>query len=221
MMLSEDDRNALKKKFAMRMKDDVTLVLFVDGRSPVSKDLVEFSQLIAEFSPKMRVEVEDSEGGRNQRMRDMKVEHTPCMVPVKGDFSRLRYFGVPEGYEMPAVTDAIVELSGSPYPLSPKAEAALSAVKRKANIKVFVLHTCPFCPSVVRHAYRAAMGSPKVTAEIIDSSVFTDLAVRHSVMGVPKIVLNDSTDVTGAVQEVQFFEKLREADLALLDSMYA
>jgi len=220
MMLSEDDRNALKKKFAMRMKDDVTLVLFVDERSQLSKELIEFSQLIAGFSPKMKVEVEDSDEGRNQRMRSLKVEHTPCMVPVKGDFSRLRYLGVPEGYEMPAITDAIVELSGSPYPLSPKAETALSTVKRKMNIKVFVLHTCPFCPTVVRHAYRAAMGSPKVTAEVIDSSVFTDLAVRHSVTGVPKVVLNDTVDLTGAVQEVQFFEKLREADHALLDSMY-
>lgn len=221
MMLSETDINTLKKKFAMGMKDEVTLLLFVDGHSAISKELVDFSRMIAGFSPKITVEVEESEGGKSKRMKDLRVEYTPCMILVKGDFSRLRYFGVPGGYEMPAITDAIVELSGSPHPLSPKAEEALSRVKRRANIKVFVLYTCPFCPTVVRHAYRAAMGSAKVTAEVIDSSVFTDLAVRHSVMGVPKVVLNDSVDITGAVREEQFFETLLDADHALVDSMYA
>lgn len=220
MLLSESDRNALQRKFSMGMRDEVTLLLFVDEGSAISKELVDFVQLIAAFSPRIRVEVEKADGGKNQRMKDMKVENTPCMILVKGDFSRLRYFGVPAGYEMPPITDAIAELSSTVSPLSPKARTALSTVRRKANIKVFVLQTCPFCPTVVRHAYRAAMGSSKVSAEIIDSSVFTDLALRHSVMGVPKVILNDSVDITGAVQEAEFFEKLREADHALIDSMY-
>jgi predicted DsbA family dithiol-disulfide isomerase len=50
--------------------------------------------------------------------------------------------------------------------------------------------------------------------------VFLDMAARHTVMGVPKMILNDNTDITGAVDEGAFFEKLKEADHALIDSMY-
>ncbi|MCJ7607115.1 MAG: thioredoxin family protein, partial [Thermoplasmata archaeon] len=77
-----------------------------------------------------------------------------------------------------------------------------------------------YCPGVARLAYRAAIGSEHVTAEVIDSSMFLDLATRHSVMGVPKTIINDSIDITGIIDDVVFFEKLREADVALLDSIY-
>ncbi|HIJ17853.1 MAG TPA: hypothetical protein HA364_08775, partial [Thermoplasmata archaeon] len=53
-----------------------------------------------------------------------------------------------------------------------------------------------------------------------DSSAFKELAARHSVMGVPKMILNDAMDITGAVDEVAFFEKLHEADVATLGSMF-
>jgi predicted DsbA family dithiol-disulfide isomerase len=39
-------------------------------------------------------------------------------------------------------------------------------------------------------------------------------------MGVPKMILNDSMDITGAMEETQFFEKLRDADHSLVDSMF-
>jgi hypothetical protein len=50
--------------------------------------------------------------------------------------------------------------------------------------------------------------------------MFTDLATRHSVMGVPKIILNDNLDITGAITDVEFFDKLRDSDHALIDSIY-
>jgi hypothetical protein len=37
---------------------------------------------------------------------------------------------------------------------------------------------------------------------------------------VPKIILNDNMDITGAMAEADFFEKLRDSDHALIDSMY-
>jgi alkyl hydroperoxide reductase subunit AhpF len=142
------------------------------------------------------------------------------LILVKGDFSRIRYYGVPAGYEFAPLIDALVELSSMKTPLSPKAKAALQTVRRRANIKIFILTTCTFCPTVARHAFRGAIESPRVTAEVIDSSMFPDLATRHSVLGVPKIILNDNLDITGAITDVEFFEKLRDSDHALLDSIY-
>jgi hypothetical protein len=39
-------------------------------------------------------------------------------------------------------------------------------------------------------------------------------------MGVPKIILNDNLDITGAITDVEFFDKLRDSDHALIDSIY-
>lgn len=220
MMLSEQDRGVIERKFAQNMKDEVTLLLFADDGSAIAKELLDISKTLASLSDKIKVDAQNSDNGKNQRMKDLHVDRVPCMLVTKGDFTRIRYFGLPAGYEIPPLVDAIAELSKAQTSLSPKARSALSTVRRKANIKIFVLETCPFCPTVARHAYRAAIESQKVTAEIIDSSMNPDLAQRHSVLGVPKIILNDSMDITGAIMETEFFEKLRDADHSLVDSMY-
>jgi glutaredoxin-like protein len=220
MMFGEGDRIAFERKFATGMKDDITLLLFIDDGIASSKGLVDVANSLASFSPKIKVQVEKVENDKNQRMSDLRIQNYPALVITKGDFSRIRYYGIPAGYEIPPITDAIVELSNSHANLSPKAKSIMATVRRKANIKIFVLTTCVFCPIVARHAYRAAIESPRVTTEIIDSQLFPDLAQRHSVMGVPKIILNDNTDITGAIQEAEFFGKLKDSDISLIDSMY-
>jgi len=218
-MISEGERLSLQRKFGSGMKDDVTLVVFADDTG-IASELIETATSLANLSPKIKVEVEKVVDGKNQRMRDIRIENYPVLVVTKGDFNRIRYYGVPSGFEISPISDAIVELSASKAGLSQKAKDSLATVRRRANIKIFVLTTCAYCPIVARHAYRAAIESQKVTAEIIDSQLFADLAQRHSVMGVPKIILNDNTDITGAIQEMDFFQKLKDSDVALIDSIY-
>jgi len=218
-MLSEGEKLSLQRKFGSGMKEDIGLVVFADDTATAA-DLVDTANSLASLSPKIKVEVEKVVDGKNQRMRDMRIENYPVLVVTKGDFNRIRYYGVPSGFEISPISDAIVELSASKAGLSQKARESLATVRRRANIKIFVLTTCVYCPIVARHAYRAAIESPRVTAEIIDSQLFADLAQRHAVMGVPKIILNDNTDITGAIQELDFFQKLKDSDVALIDSIY-
>ncbi len=219
-MLPATERESVAHRLVQGMKEDVTLLIFVNGGTIVSEELKEFGNMMASFSQRIKVEVQPADGGKNEKMKQLHIENWPCMVLVKNDFSRIRYYGIPLGYELPPMVDALIELSSSKTPLSTVARTALATVRRRANIKLFVLQTCHFCPTVARHSYRAAIESRNVTAEIIDSSLFTDLAARHSVMGVPKVILNDNLDITGAMAEADFFEKLRDSDHSLIDSMY-
>ena len=200
--------------------EEIKLLLFVEKDSPISKELVDFASSFAAPHPNVKVETIDWEGGKNERLRSLRIEYVPCMVLMKEEFVRIRYFGVPAGYEVSPFSDAVYELSHSSTKLAASSKSALVNVRRRANIKVFVLPTCTFCPIVARHAYRVAIESKMVTTEIIDSSVFTELSQKHLVQGVPKVLLNDITDITGAVNESTFIEKLREADHALIDSMF-
>ncbi len=219
-MLSAAEKESIAHRLAQGMNEEITLLLFLDGGTIISEELKEFGNMMASSSQKIKVDIQTADDGKNEKLKHLHIENWPCMVLVKGDFSRIRYYGIPLGYELPPMIDAMIELSSSKTPLSPAARAALSTVRRRANIKLFVLQTCHFCPTVARHSYRAAIESKNVTAEIIDSSLFPDLAARHSVMGVPKIILNDNMDITGAMVEADFFAKLRDSDHSLIDSMY-
>ena len=46
-----------------------------------------------------------------------------------------------------------------------------------------------------------AMESPRVTADVIEVQEYPDLASAYGVMGVPKTVINDRVQFTGAVPE--------------------
>lgn len=56
-----------------------------------------------------------------------------------------------------------------------------------------------------------AVESAHVTADVIEAMEFPDLARRYAVRGVPKIVINETTEFVGALPEAQYLEHVREA----------
>ena len=123
LFVSDSDKAMLHRALTQGMRDEVSLILFVDDTG-VSKDLVELAEMLAGITPKVKVDVQKVEDGKNQRFKDMRLEHWPVMILSREEFLRIRYYGVPLGYELPAIADGLVDLSNLRTPLSPKAKAA-------------------------------------------------------------------------------------------------
>jgi len=60
-------------------------------------------------------------------------------------------------------------------------------------------------------AHQMAMASDRVRADGIEASEFPELVQRYGVMGVPKIVINETVEVEGAVPEEVLLDLVREA----------
>ena len=56
-----------------------------------------------------------------------------------------------------------------------------------------------------------AVESERVTADVIEAMEFPDLANRYRVRGVPKIVINETTEFVGALPEDQYLEQVKAA----------
>jgi predicted DsbA family dithiol-disulfide isomerase len=56
-----------------------------------------------------------------------------------------------------------------------------------------------------------AVESEHITADVIEAMEFPDLARRYGVRGVPKIVINETTEFVGALPEAQYVDHLRAA----------
>lgn len=54
---------------------------------------------------------------------------------------------------------------------------------------------------MARLAHQLAIESEKVTADVIEISEFPEMARRYNVTSVPKVVLNDRTELLGAQPE--------------------
>jgi predicted DsbA family dithiol-disulfide isomerase len=58
-------------------------------------------------------------------------------------------------------------------------------------------------------AHQIAIENTHVTADVVEISEFADLAQRYSIRGVPKTVINETVEITGAMPEEQFVEQLK------------
>ncbi|MDT8286288.1 MAG: thioredoxin family protein [Elusimicrobiales bacterium] len=133
-------------------------------------------------------------------------------TPASG--RRVRFNGVPAGYEFVSLIEAIQAASAGKADLQPETVSALGGLKGPVNIKVFVTPGCPYCPSAVMLAHKFAIASPNVTAEMIEVEEFRELAAKYEVQGVPRIVINDKTGLVGAQPESMLLKAVIDTDAA-------
>jgi predicted DsbA family dithiol-disulfide isomerase len=55
------------------------------------------------------------------------------------------------------------------------------------------------------------MANANITADAIDATEFPDLSRKYQVMSVPKIVINDRVEFTGAQPEATFLDAIQRA----------
>jgi glutaredoxin-like protein len=131
---------------------------------------------------------------------------TPAAVIEGANGARVRFYGIPAGYEFVSLLEALKNSAVTAQELAPETLAALADLKSPVNIKVFVTPTCPYCPSAVVMAHRFALASPQVTAEMVEATEFPELSDKYEVSGVPKIVVNDTVHLVGAQPEPEMLK---------------
>lgn len=142
-------------------------------------------------------------GSHPEPARVYGVDKVPALVLLRedGTDTRVRYFGIPAGYEFGSLVEDLVDISRGETRLSERTRQALSQIARPVHMQVFVTPTCPYCPKAVRLAHQFAMESPFIRADMVEALEFPELADRFGVFGVPKTVINEVEEVEGAVPE--------------------
>jgi glutaredoxin-like protein len=137
------------------------------------------------------------------------IERIPgiALLDAKDNDTRIRFYGLPAGYEINSFISALLEVSGVKIPLPNGIEERIKKINKQILIQVFVSLTCPYCPDAVHMAHRLALENPLISAEMIDTAAFTPLAIKHNITGVPKTIINGNVELTG----LQPIESLVEA----------
>jgi glutaredoxin-like protein len=145
-----------------------------------------------------------------ERAAQFGIEHDPAIVVLAdGEDTRMRFLGAPAGYEFMSLIEAVTVAGTGESGLSDASKALLAEhVDAPLDIQVFVTPTCPHCPRAVTLAHRMAIESPHVRATCVEATEFLDLSHRFRVTGVPKTVVNESTEILGALPEDQFIRAI-------------
>lgn len=197
-LLSDAIRGQLKGIFA-KMENDVTLVSIVDENLPKSVELRDFLLDVAELGDKIHLELYNK--GENPAMEEkIHADKFPVvsLLNANGEYSGVKYHGVPGGHELNSFILAIYNLAGPGQALDAGILDTIKSINKKANIKVMVSLACHYCPDVVVGAQRIAIENPNVEAEMVDISQFQDIKKEYKVMSVPAMIINDEQVVFGA-----------------------
>jgi glutaredoxin-like protein len=165
---------------------------------------------LSALSPKLHLETIDFYQ-QPQAAREHGVERIPAILLDAGGSSRVKFYGIPMGYELTTIIEDIKAISKGVSWLTLQTRIKLRRVNRRVHIQVFVTPTCSLSPAMAQLAHAFALESPRIFADVVEIQEFPALAQAYGVQSVPLIIVNEYTRLTGAVTEGQLLEKVSEA----------
>ena len=221
-IISEQDKAQLKRTFRKDLKANVNLRLFTREPSPLTipgrecPTCLQTEQLMGELSalsPKLRLETIDF-FQQAETAKECGVARIPAIVLDSDGSNRVKFYGIPSGYELAALVEDIKTISRGVSPLSMETRKQLRRVNQPVHIQVFVTPSDTDCPGVARLAHAIAVECPRVTADVVEVQEFPSLAQNYAVRSVPLTVINEYTKVSGAISEPDMLHRVLAAGVA-------
>ena len=148
-LISDEDRNFLVDYFSKEMVDPVKLVYFTQHQSPLAvpstvcmycKETGELLDEVAGLSDKITVEVHDLLKDA-YLATEYGVEKIPALVMTGKNKGKVRFFGIPSGYEFSTLIEGIKAVSQGTSDLSEATKKELAKITAETHIQVFVTPT--------------------------------------------------------------------------------
>ncbi len=205
-MIPDDKKEQFRNELKEKMEDAVKIVMFT--QEVECRLCTDTRQLIQEFAPlneKITVEIHDFVADV-AKAKEYSVTKIPALAVIGKQDYGVRIYGIPYGYELQTLKEAVINVSRGKTDLTDKTKAILADVKTPVHIQVFVTLTCPHCAAAAAIAHKLAVESNMISADVIDSNEFPILAQKYTVIGVPKVVINEKVEFMGAFSEDLFAE---------------
>ncbi len=207
-LLSPQDARTLRDRFRTEMQRPVQIWLYTQTLNcPTCPQAEQIARELEQLTDRIELHI------KNPLIDPETPADRPQWVPAfvirteQEDYG-LRYYGLPAGFEFSVLVETILMVSRGTTFLEPPVVEKVRQLVIPLNIKVFVTPTCPYCPQMAFLAMELAFLRDNITAEVIEAEEFPELAMRYSVRGVPRTVVNDSLIVDGAVPPEMFIDQL-------------
>ncbi|HTY75299.1 MAG TPA: thioredoxin family protein [Candidatus Nanoarchaeia archaeon] len=207
-LLPEDKKEQLRNDFKEKLVDPVKIIMFTqEMECRFCSETRQLTQDMATVSEKISVDIYDFVKDA-EKAKQYGIDKIPAIAIIGKVDHGVRIYGVPYGYELQTLVEGIINVSRGSTDLSDKTKEIIRDIKMPVHIQVFVTLTCPHCPSAAAIAHKLAVESDMIRADVIDAQEFPDLAQKYSVIGVPKIIINEKTEFVGAFNEDLFAEQV-------------
>jgi alkyl hydroperoxide reductase subunit AhpF len=149
-LIADKDQQMIRQHFAANLAGDVEMVLFTERQSPIiipghqpcetCKDTEELLAEVAALSDKLALAVRElKEAG--EEAAGYGIDRVPAFVLKGAARGRVRFFGIPSGYEFSALIADLVDTSKGATDLAEETRTFLGSLTEDVNIKVFTTPT--------------------------------------------------------------------------------
>jgi len=205
-LIPDEHKEHLRMELNEKLEKPVKIIMFT--QEVECQFCMQTRQLINELAAlndKVKVEIYDFLKD-SEKAKEYGVDKVPAIVIVSEKDYGIRFYGIPYGYELQTLLEGVINVSRGRTDVSEETRKKLREIKTPVHIQVFVTLTCPYCPVVATIAYKFAIESDLIKADVIEASEFPQLAVKYAVMGTPKTVINEKIEFIGAFPEDLFLE---------------
>ena len=218
MLFPQNELDNIKREMA-KLKGKVELKLFTDYRTQedgskkracmACESAYNLLKTLEELSDgKFSTEEISIEENPEEAIK-YKVSRIPAILFVNDEGKEIiRYSAHPTGSEFVPFLNSIQYFSGvRPF----YADQIITHLKKidKANMKIFITPTCPYCPATVPVlTLFAIVTKGKITAEVIDVNLNPDIGAKYNVQGVPLTVVNETERIVGMFTPQDLLDKL-------------
>ncbi|MCD6171855.1 MAG: thioredoxin family protein [Thermoplasmata archaeon] len=210
-LISEEDKKIIKEKFEKELEEDVKIIYFTEHfKCQFCRETKEILETLAGIDDKIMLDVHEFEKEKDL-VAKYKIDKIPATLIFGKREYKIRFFGIPSGYEFSTLLEDIIDVSKGKSRLKDEIKEEIKKIDQSIHIQVFVTPTCPYCPIMVHLAHQMAIENDKIMADMVEVIEFPHLAQKYKVMGVPKIVINETRNVVGAVPEEILLEEMKAA----------
>ncbi|MGC8574764.1 MAG: protein disulfide oxidoreductase [Thermoplasmata archaeon] len=211
-LLKDKDRKYLQEEFEKNLKDEVKLYIFTSNDDcQYCEQTVQIAKELTEISDMIKVEVLPLD---SDKAKAWGIDRAPTTVVTnngKNEDARIKYIGIPMGYEFSSLIEDIRRVSRNDPELESEVMNKIKEVDSPIKIQVFVTPTCPYCPRAVGVAHKFALANENITGEMVEAIEFPEWADQWGVSSVPHIVINGDVQFVGAYPEDNFVDYVLEA----------
>ncbi len=145
-LINERDQQTIRKHFEENLAGDVEIVMFTERPSPIivpgreqcetCEDTRKLLEEVAALSDKLRLTVHEISEAIDEAA-SYGIDRVPAFVVKGAARGRIRFFGIPSGYEFSGFIADLVDVSTGNSGLSEETREFLGSLTEDVNIKVF------------------------------------------------------------------------------------
>lgn len=198
-LLTEKNRTEISLLISDLKNKVKILAFYSDVSCSTCQDTIQYIEEICELNDNINL-MKYEKTVHSEIFQKCEISLLPAILitDIESDNSRIRFYGIPSGYEIHSFVHAIKMVSGTTNKIEPEIIERIKKLNKSFHLEVFITPTCSFCPQAVINGHILAYYNDNITCDMIESTSMKEYVNQYNISSVPVTLINGITKINGS-----------------------